>query len=482
MNENDKNLTADNIENASHNSVAEKPDYEQEIITVIRGNDSPKKMLNKLEDYHENDIAQVIPKLTLQERKKFYRICHVEKLAEIFEYFDEDDAGTYLDEIDVRKAADVVSELETDTAAKVLHELSKEKRDLIVYALEPEVRKQIRLIDSFDEDEIGSRMTTNYIVIRENLTVKQAMSELVRQAEDNDNITTLFVVDENGEFYGAIDLKELIIARSTTELESLITTSFPYVYANELIDDCIEKLKDYSESIIPVLDNTNRILGAITSQNIIEVVDDEMGEDYARLAGLTAEEDLNEPLLESMKKRLPWLLILLCLGMVVSSVVGVFEQVIAQLTIIMAFQSLILDMAGNVGTQSLAVTIRVLMDENLTIKQKGQLVTKEMRVGFSNGLLLGVISFIVVGLYIHFAKHKAMTFAFAVSGCIGASLLLAMLISSAVGTLVPLFFKKINVDPAVASGPLITTVNDLVAVVTYYGMSWILLINVMHLA
>ena len=482
MNENDKNLTADNIENASHNSVAEKPDYEQEIIAVIRGNDSPKKMLNKLEDYHENDIAQVIPKLTLQERKKFYRICHVEKLAEIFEYFDEDDAGTYLDEIDVRKAADVVSELETDTAAKVLHELSKEKRDLIVYALEPEVRKQIRLIDSFDEDEIGSRMTTNYIVIRENLTVKQAMSELVRQAEDNDNITTLFVVDENGEFYGAIDLKELIIARSTTELESLITTSFPYVYANELIDDCIEKLKDYSESIIPVLDNTNRILGAITSQNIIEVVDDEMGEDYARLAGLTAEEDLNEPLLESMKKRLPWLLILLCLGMVVSSVVGVFEQVIAQLTIIMAFQSLILDMAGNVGTQSLAVTIRVLMDENLTIKQKGQLVTKEMRVGFSNGLLLGVISFIVVGLYIHFAKHKAMTFAFAVSGCIGASLLLAMLISSAVGTLVPLFFKKINVDPAVASGPLITTVNDLVAVVTYYGMSWILLINVMHLA
>ena len=482
MNENDKNLTADNIETVSHNSVAEKPDYEQEIIAIIRGNDSPKKMLNKLEDYHENDIAQVIPKLTLQERKKFYRICHVEKLAEIFEYFDEDDAGTYLDEIDVRKAADVVSELETDTAAKVLHELSKEKRDLIVYALEPEVRKQIRLIDSFDEDEIGSRMTTNYIVIRENLTVKQAMSELVRQAEDNDNITTLFVVDENGEFYGAIDLKELIIARSTTELESLITTSFPYVYANELIDDCIEKLKDYSESIIPVLDNTNRILGAITSQNIIEVVDDEMGEDYARLAGLTAEEDLNEPLLESMKKRLPWLLILLCLGMVVSSVVGVFEQVIAQLTIIMAFQSLILDMAGNVGTQSLAVTIRVLMDENLTIKQKGQLVTKEMRVGFSNGLLLGVISFIVVGLYIHFAKHKAMTFAFAVSGCIGASLLLAMLISSAVGTLVPLFFKKINVDPAVASGPLITTVNDLVAVVTYYGMSWILLINVMHLA
>ena len=402
-------------------------------------------------------------------------------LAEIFEYFDEDDAGKYLDEMDVKKVAAVVSELETDTAVKVLHELSKEKRGLILDAIDPEVRKQIKLINSFDEDEIGSRMSTNFVVIRENLTIKQAMNELVRQAEENDNITTLFVEDEAGEFYGAIDLKELIIARSAIPLESLIATSFPYVYANELIDDCIEKLKNYSESIIPVLDNSNRIIGVITSQNLIEVVDAEMGEDYARLAGLTAEEDLNEPLLESMKKRLPWLLILLFLGMMVSTVVGAFEKVVAQLTLIMAFQSLILDMAGNVGTQSLAVTIRVLMDENLTIGQKWRLVGKEMRVGLFNGLLLGVISFIFVGLFIHFAKHKTMAFSFAVSGCIGVSLLLAMLISSAVGTLVPLFFKKIKVDPAVASGPLITTVNDLVAVVTYYGMSWLLLLNVMHL-
>jgi len=139
-------------------------------------------------------------------------------------------------------------------------------------------------------------------------------------------------------------------------------------------------------------------------------------------------------------------------------------------------------MAGNVGTQSLAVTIRVLMDENLTFKQKARLVTKEMKVGFCNGLLLGTLSFVFVGLYIMLVKHKAALFSFAVSGCIGISLVLAMVISSSVGTLIPLFFKKIKVDPAVASGPLITTINDLVAVVTYYGLSWILLLNVLHLA
>lgn len=475
-----KDLT-ENITDDDTAEMAVKPDYEGEIISVIRSNDSPRVMLKKLEDYHGNDIAGVMADLSKQERQKLYRVCNGDMLAEAFEYLDEDDAGIYLNEMDLNKAAAVVSLMETDTAVNVLREIEREKRGLIIDALSAEVRKEIRLIASFDEDEIGSKMTTNCIIIKEDLTIKQAMSELVRQAEDNDNITTIFVVDDNDEFYGAIDLKELITARSTRSLESLIMTSFPYVYANEEIDECIEKLKDYSEDLIPVLDNSSRLLGVITAKSLIEVVDDEMGEDYVMFAGLTAEEDLQEPLLQSMKKRLPWLLVLLGLGLVVSGVVGVFEKVISQLTLIMAFQSLILDMAGNVGTQSLAVTIRVLTDENLTFRQKMHLVAKETRVGLSNGILLGLMSFAMVGLYIMFFKHRTAGFSFAVSGCIGVSLMLAMLISSAVGTIIPLFFKKIKVDPAVASGPLITTVNDLVAVVTYYGLSWVLLLNVMHL-
>ena len=289
------------------------------------------------------------------------------------------------------------------------------------------------------------------------------------------------MVTDKQKFYGAIDLKDLIVARQDNRLEDLIVTSYPYVYAEEDIDDCIEELKAYSEDFIPVLDNDNRLLGVITSSNIIDLVDDEMGEDYAMLAGLTAEEDLKEPLKESMKKRMPWLIILLGLGMLVSSVVGIFETVVVSLPIIMTFQSLILDMAGNVGTQSLAVTIRVLMDETLTGKQKRELVAKEMRIGFCNGSVLGVLAFALIGLYIWLVKGKTLMFAYAVSACIGCALLLAMVISSAVGTLIPLFFKKINIDPAVASGPLITTINDLVAVVTFYGFSWIFLIEMLHL-
>ena len=467
------------VMNGELNAV--KPDYESEIIGIIRSNDTPKAIMNRLEDYHESDIADVIEKLSEQERKKFYRVCSLDILADIFEHLDEEKSVQFIGEMDIKRAAAIIERLDTDTASEILRETEKSKRVLIIDLLPVEVRKEIQLIASFDEDEIGSRMTTNCIIIKEGMTIKQAMNELVSQAEENDNITTLFVVDEENEFCGAIDLKDLITARSSASLDSLIASSFPYVYAAEQTADCIEKLKDYSESIVPVLDDSNRLLGVITSQNIIEAVDDEMGEDYAMLAGLTAEEDLNETLTQSMKKRMPWLLILLGLGIVVSTVVGTFEKVVAQLTIIMAFQSLILDMAGNVGTQSLAVTIRVLMDENLTAKQKLHLVTKEMRVGFCNGLLLGSISFLLIGLYIYLFKHKTLMFSYAVSGCIGVSLVLAMLISSAVGTLIPLFFKKIKVDPAVASGPLITTVNDLVAVVSYYGLSWILLLNVLNI-
>lgn len=456
-------------------------DYSQEILQIIRSNASPAAMADRLEDFHENDLADVLPKLTKAERCKLYRILDVNTLSDIFEYTEEEDAAEYLGEMDVKKAAAILSGMETASLADVLDKVEKKRKKILLELLEPEVRKDVETIAAFDEDEIGSRMTTNYIVIQAGLSVKQAMSALVAQAAKNDNISTIFVVREKGKFYGAIDLKELIIARQDRNLEELVMTSYPYVYAEESIDDCIEDLKDYSEDSIPVLDNDNQLLGVITSACIIDLVDDEMGEDYAKLAGLTAEEDLKEPLKESMKKRMPWLIILLGLGMLVSSVVGAFETVVAALPIIMCFQSLILDMAGNVGTQSLAVTIRVLMDESLTGRQKLHLVWKEMKVGFCNGALLGLLAFLVVGFYIWLIKGKTLLFAYAVSGCIGVSLLLAMLISSAVGTCIPLFFKKIHVDPAVASGPLITTVNDLVAVITYYGLSWVLLLQLLGL-
>lgn len=460
--------------------LMDKPNYETELIELIQTGLSNEELKEALSDYHENDIAGAFEKLDRETRQKLYRILDPDTVSDIFSYLE--NVSQYIEELHPQKAADIIENMDADDAVDVLEEMDEGKREHLIKLMDQESQEDIRLIRSYAENEVGSIMTTNYIFIHKNLTVRQAMKALVVQAAENDNISTIYVVEEDEKFYGAIDLKDLIIARDYTQLEDIISTSFPYVQAHEEISQCLERLKEYAEDSIPVLDDRGTLIGIITAQSLVEAVDDELGDDYAKFAGLSSAEDLNESLIQSLKKRLPWLLALFALGLGVSTVVSMFEKVVSQITLIICFQSLILGMAGNVGTQSLAVTIRVLMDEALTGTQKFRLVVKEMKVGLSNGLLLGLLSFVVLGGYIHLLKGKPVVYSFAISGCVGIALAVAMLISSFVGTIMPMFFHKIHVDPAVASGPLISTVNDLVAVVTYYGLAWWLLLNVLHLA
>lgn len=456
------------------------PKIVEEIVAVIRSGAEKKQLLQRLDDYHANDIAQSLSYLSQTERLSLYAVLGVEWVSEILAYVE--DPEPYARELGTEKLAAIINEMDADDAVDLLQKLDEADKEKLRPYLDEHVRADLQLIASYDEDRIGSLITTNYICIPKTLDIRAAMHELIRQAGEHDNISTLYVMDESGKFSGAIDLKDLIIARQNDSLDALIIYSYPYLFADEKISDCIEKIKDYAEDSLPVLNQSRQIIGIITAQDVVEAVDDEMGEDYAKLAGLTAEEDLNETTGQSIKKRLPWLMILLVLGMLVSSVVGAFEGVVAILPIVICFQSMVLDMAGNVGTQSLAVTIRVLMDEELGAKEKRKLVAKESKAGMFNGLLLGALAVAFLGVYVRLFKGYAPAQDFLISFCVGVALLLSMIVSSLVGTLVPMFFKKIKVDPAVASGPLITTINDLVAVVIYYGLAWVLLIHLAHIA
>lgn len=456
------------------------PKIVEEIVAVIRSGAEKKQLLQRLDDYHANDIAQSLSYLSQTERLSLYAVLGVEWVSEILAYVE--DPEPYARELGTEKLAAIINEMDADDAVDLLQKLDEADKEKLRPYLDEHVRADLQLIASYDEDRIGSLITTNYICIPKTLDIRAAMHELIRQAGEHDNISTLYVMDESGKFSGAIDLKDLIIASQNDSLDALIIYSYPYLFADEKISDCIEKIKDYAEDSLPVLNQSRQIIGIITAQDVVEAVDDEMGEDYAKLAGLTAQEDLNETTGQSIKKRLPWLMILLVLGMLVSSVVGAFEGVVAILPIVICFQSLVLDMAGNVGTQSLAVTIRVLMDEELGAKEKRKLVAKESKAGMFNGLLLGALAVAFLGVYVRLFKGYAPAQAFLISFCVGVALLLSMIVSSLVGTLVPMFFKKIKVDPAVASGPLITTINDLVAVVIYYGLAWVLLIHLAHIA
>lgn len=333
--------------------------YVEELIEIIRAGLSQEELVDWLFDYHDNDIADALELLTPEERKRLYSALGAERVAEIFAYLD--DGDVYLKELSLKQQAKVISEMDSDDAVDILEEVDDDTKCKILGMLDKEASEDVQLLLSYDEDEIGSYMTTNFILIYNDLTVREAMRELVKQAGENDNISTIYVVDRAEQYYGAIELQDLIIAREHTELENLISRSYPYVMDHEKISECIEKIKDY------------------------------------------AEEDLNETTRESIRKRLPWLVI------------------------------------------------------------------------------LTVMALLFLGAYIHLFKGFSLGYSMMISACVGVSLVGAMVVSSLVGTLTPIFFKRVGVDPTVASGPLITTINDLVAIVVYYGLVAVVLIDIIHL-
>lgn len=446
-----------------------------EIIQVIQSNLSAEEKHDILSDYHDNDIAKAINDLDYNDRQQLYDVFGIEHFSEILSYLD--DISEFLEEVPVEVAANFLENMDADDAVDAIENIKSETMKLeLLTLMESEASKDVTLIQSYEEDTIGSMMTTNYILIQNNLTIKEAMKQVIQQAKENDNVSTIYVENQNKQYCGAIDLRDLIIAREYTDIESVIQKNYPHLNVLDKIQDCIEDIKNYSEDSLPVLNANHEVVGILTSQDLVEAIDEEMTEDYAKLAAISAEEH-EESVLVGAKNRLPWLVLLLFLGLGVSGVVGMFESIVMELTIIMSFQSLILDMAGNAGTQSLATTIRLLVDTGVTGKEKINFIWREVKIGGLNGFLLGTLSCVFIAGYLCFLKGYLWLDAVQISACVGTALFIAMLVSGLVGALTPILFDKINVDPAVASGPLITTINDLVAVITYYGLAAIFLIG-----
>ena len=319
------------------NDVNSSTVFGEKILKIVRSNSSPKVKSEDLKDFHAGDIAAAMSGMSEKERGIIYRLLDIDTLSEVFEYADED-ALEYIGELDPKKAAQVLERMEPDDAVDLLKASDPKQSRAFIELMDSDAKKDIMALAAYDEDTIGSRMTTNFVTVGNSLTIQEAMKSVVSQAAEHDNVSVIYILDEHGVYDGALDLKDLIVARQNTSLEEIVSTTYPYVYADEKIEDCLPTLKDYSEESIPVLSDDNHILGVVTLQDVMETMDDEMNEDYAKLGGLSAEEDLEEPVKLSMKKRLPWLMLLMYLGLIVSSVVGMYEQVVAKLTMIMAFQ------------------------------------------------------------------------------------------------------------------------------------------------
>jgi len=454
-----------------------------ELIKLLKNPNE--NLFEELSIYHENDIADALQELTKDERLKVYKVLDFDFLAEIFSYFD--DAKPYFDELDEEKVADIISNMDADDAMDALEDMDVEDRSEVAKLLDQESLEDIQLIKSYEDDEVGSLITTNYNEVNKNSSIKQVMKEVISNAAENDNINIIYCINDDGTYYGAIHLKDLIVARSDTSLDDIIKTNYPVLHDKEKITDVLEMLKDYSLDYIPVLDDENKIIGIITNDDIIQIVDKELSEDYSKLAGLTEEVTVNASIFHSIGKRIPWLLILLVFDLLVSGIISRFENLIAIFPLVAAFQSLILDMSGNSGTQSLAVTILGLSDTELNSKTIWKIVGKEVRIGFMNGLIAGSIATVVVGLFILIFKHNSVEIVnkmgetisvhpFLISAVIGSTLVFGMTIASFIGCIVPITFKKIKIDPSTASGPFITSLNDIITVFLYFGIVMLLFV------
>ncbi len=446
----------------------------KKILNLDLTNEEKKMMISH---YHENDIAKMFDELSVNEKEQLYDILGNEGIAEVILY--SDDVVEIVEQLTPEEAADIIETMDADDAVDILEELDEETRNEIVNLLEEEIKEDIETIISYDEDMIGSRMTNNYIEIIKTDSVKLAMKKIISQAAENDNVNVIYVVNDDNTLYGIIELRDLIIARENTSLETIIKKNYPYFIADEKISDCIIKLKEYALDSYPILNENNKLIGAITQGDVLEVFDEELGEDYAKLAGLNDANEYELSVFQSVKSRIPWLVILLILGLGQSFLMTGFEVVVASLPVIVFFQTLVLGMSGNTGTQSLAVTIRILSTEERKEKVS-RIIFKEIKVGFVNGLVLAVLAMCFVFLFLFLTNQGVKEAEFNVlegikaSAIVGSSLLMAMTISSLFGTMIPIIFKKIKIDPAVASGPFITTINDISAMIIYYGLAAIL--------
>ncbi len=466
----------------TNNKELLKRDYLKEITNILSSEKSPAKKKELLLQYHQSDIAEVLDILTEEKRKELYDILGVESLGEVLLY--SEDIEELVENIEPEVLADILETMDADDAVDVLEELDEKAREEIVGLIEDkEVLTDIITLSKYSEDVIGSEMTNNYIVINASDTVKSAMKKVIKQASENDNVSTIYVLDHQELFYGVLELRDLIVAREGDDLNKIIKTNYPYFYDEDLITDIIPKIKDYGLDAYPVLNAEGFLVGVITHDDALVAAYEEFEDDYAKFAGISEEDSLNESLFNSVKKRMPWLIILLILGLAQSFLMTGFEAVVAGLPIIVFFQTLVLDMSGNTGTQSLAVTIRTLSTNDFR-KHAFKTIIKELKIGFCNGFFLAILAFSFVFLFLKITNQGIIseTFnfveAFKGASIVGLALLISMTMGSFVGAIVPTIFKRLNVDPAVASGPFITTINDLTALLIYYGLS-ALLFNIM---
>lgn len=443
--------------------------YEQ-IIQIINEETDSLVLRERLQEFHPYDLAEVFSNLNEESRQKVYHALSDQEIADIFSYLEEEETLTYLKDLAQNQGASILDKMEIDDAVDIIKEMDDptETEEFLSY-LSPEMRDEIEYLTKYSEDSVGSIMNTNYIAIESNYDVKEAMKTLIHNANESEVIDPLYVV-QDGNLIGTLDLTSLIIARSPNKIQDIMRSNPIYVNVEDDVAIAVSKLRDYGLSALAVVEGS-KLVGIVTLDDAIDVVSDDVNYHYSNLAGVRIDDEDKGNLFQQLLKRFPWLVILLLLSILTSNVLNAFEDIIKQVTILIFFQTLILDMAGNVGTQSLAVTIRILSSNELDNRQNiRKHIVKEIRINAINSFILTIMAFMVCFIFLTL-RYSEQNNIILISLIVAVSMGVTLIITGILGSFIPILFDRINIDPAVASGPLITTLNDIISVIIYFSIA-----------
>ncbi|MBM7693004.1 magnesium transporter [Peribacillus deserti] len=419
---------------------------------------------NEFMEMHPYDQAKFFGQLEEELRSKVYHYLSPEEMAALFENLksEEEEYSDFLSEMSPAYAADMLSEMYADDAVDVLNELDKEQAISYLTIMDKEAAAEIKELLHYEEYTAGSIMTTEYVAIAANQTVRSAMYILKNEAPEAEIIYYLFVIDEDKKLVGVISLRDLIVADDDTMIHEIMSERVVAVSVSEDQEEVARKMRDYDFLAMPVVDFQNHLMGIITIDDIVDVMEEEASEDYSKLAGMPDMDHADKGAFSAAKKRLPWLVILLFLGMFTASLIGRFEDTLNQKAILAVFMPLIAGMAGNTGTQALAVVVRGIATGDLRTESKWKLIAKEG----GTGLLIGLSCGVLVTFVVYFWQND-----FYLGLLVGTAIIATLFVATLAGSLIPLIMHKMNIDPAVASGPFITTINDIISVLIYFGMA-----------
>ena len=451
--------------NEKHTKFALTDELISETLELVKLSDE-KSIVKIFSNYHHADIAEVLEELNSDDATYIIKLLDSEKTSDVLMELDDDYREKILKNLSIQEIAEEVEELDSDDATDIISELPEEKQKKVISKIsDAEHKADIKELLKYDEDSAGGLMAKELIKVNENWSVTRCVKEMRTQASEVTRVHSVYVVDNDNILLGRLSLKDLLVADQKTKIKSIYKKNVDHVFDTDTAESVASTMQKYDLGAIPVINKKKKLLGRITIDDIVDLIKEEAEEDYQLAAGILQDVDVDDSIFELTRARLPWLIVGLIGGIGAAFVMGGFDEILLQHKILFYFTPLIAAMAGNVGVQSSAIIVQGLANDEIKGSINNRLF-KETLLSTLNGVILAGLLF----LFIYFWKGE-IDIALALS----IALVAVVIVAGIIGTFIPLFLNKRGIDPAIATGPFITTSNDIFGILIYFMVAKLIL-------